>query len=429
MLRRALSATACVGEVTLLTPTRGAGTGNFLSAVPLAPPDVILGLSRDYQRDPDPRKVNLAVGLYRDAAGAPLVLECVKRASASLPMDNMDYAPITGIPSFVGAAARVCFGDALYDANKERLASAQSLSGTGALRMAADFMKRYGVDVIHVPSPTYANHAGVFHAAGLQTRCYPYYSVNRHELELEQMLSYFETLPENSVVLLHGCAHNPTGFDPLPEQWEVIAEVLGDRHLIPFVDLAYQGFVSGDLERDGYVPRMLLRRGHPAFFTAQSFAKNMGLYGQRTGALHVACGSPAERTNILSQLSTIARVAYSNPPIYGAQIVDTVVRQPELRELWLSELAAMARRMAFIREQLYNALVERGVTRPIRQIKDGNGMMTLAGLSPAEVQELQETYHVYMVNSGRIALSGLTSENLDYVADSLAEVMKRERRP
>nr|AGT02569.1 aspartate transaminase [Herpetomonas muscarum] len=398
----------------------------FLARIPRAPPDAILGLSREFAMDTNPNKVNLGMGQYRDSEGKPYVLDCVKQASARLPMSNMDYAPIIGLPGYLESTQRICFGDELVAAAKDRVATVQTLSGTGALRVAAAFLKRFGMDVVHVPTPTYANHPGIFRDAGIAMESYPYYCDTKHELLLDQMLSELEKLPRNSLVLLHACAHNPTGFDPTPEQWQVIVDVMADRGHIPFVDMAYHGFATGDLEHDGCLPRMLMRRNFPVLFVAQSFAKNFGLYGQRTGALHVGCGSAAEKEVVISQLSAIARAMYSSPPIYGAQIVDTIVRDPELYALWQKELHTMATRMSTARQGLYDALISRGVTRPLKQIRDGVGMMAQSGLTKDEVLELKEKHHVYLINSGRIAFSGLTDVNLEYTANAIGSVMTKK---
>lgn len=424
MFRRASSAVS-TGGVAFAATSTAARTG-FFSEVPLAPPDMILGISREFSRDPHPKKVNLAVGVYRDEESRPYVLECVKRASAMLPMTNMDYAPINGVASYVESAQRICFGDELLAANTDRLASVQTLSGTGALRIAGDFLKLFGTTEVHLPTPTYLNHLGIFHDVGLGIKSYPYYSAEKHELQLEQMLCYIEKLPAGSVVLLQAAAHNPTGFDPTPDQWNVIVDTIATHKLVPFVDMAYQGFATGDLERDGFLPRLLLRSDVPVFLLAQSFAKNFGLYGQRTGALHICCGGPTEKGHILSQTAKLIRASYSNPPLYGAQLVDTIVRDPELHKLWLSELTTMSNRMASVRQKLYESLKARGVTRPIAHLKDGCGMMALSGLSQAEVLEIRAKHHVYMISNGRIAFSGLTDKNLDNVADAMSDIMNKK---
>lgn len=392
--------------------------------VKMAPPDAILGLAREFADDPHPNKVNLAVGVYRDDNGEPVVLEAVRRAAQGA---DMDYAPITGLPGYVDSTRRLCFGDDILADHAERIASAQTLSGTGALSLGAALLQKLSAHPdmpVYAPTPTYGNHAGIFHHSGLELQSYPYYDYATNTLQIELMLDFLSGLPAGAVVLLHACAHNPTGVDPTMEDWEKIIAVCAESRLIPFVDMAYQGFATGDMAADAYVPRALANSSIKTFLVAQSFAKNFGLYGQRVGALHVACNDAAEAERLKSQMAVMIRATYSNPPIWGAHAVHSILTSPELTTLWREELQAMSQRMYTVRAELVAELKRCGSTKPWDHLATGVGMMGMTGLNPDQVQELKETYHIYLTGNGRIAFSGLTSKNLPYVANAFHEVTK-----
>ncbi|EPY35857.1 aspartate aminotransferase, mitochondrial [Angomonas deanei] len=399
---------------------------SLFSNVPVAPPDSIMGLSALQKKDPSPLKVNLAIGVYRDGEGKPFILESVKKAAAVVLRDTqMDYAPILGLQSYIDSTQRLCFGPALEAGRPDALASVQTLSGTGALRLAGDFLHRFsGLKVIHVPSPTYPNHAGIFGQAGIALQPYPYYNATTHKIDVDGMLQYLQGLEKNAVVLLHACAHNPTGCDLTEEVSKAVVSVCEKKQLVVLVDMAYQGFASGDIDRDALLPRLLAASSVPAFLIAQSFAKNFGLYGQRTGALHLQCATPKEKEAVLSQLSALIRPSYSNPPIFGARVVDTILRDQTLQEEWKKELKMMSDRLSSIRLSLVKELEALGCTRDFSHLAEGIGMMSLSGLSEANVIELRDKHHIYMTLNGRIAFSGLTSGNVKYVAEKIHEVCK-----
>nr|AGT02760.1 mitochondrial aspartate transaminase [Angomonas desouzai] len=399
---------------------------SFFSHVEKAPPDSILGLSTLYAADTHPHKVNLAVGVYRDGAGKPFVLESVKKAGAIVLQDKqMDYAPINGLRPYIESTQKLCFGAEPTEPPLTAMASLQTLSGTGALSLGAQLLhQQCGVRTVHVPQPTYPNHSGIFGLAGVELKSYPYYNGKTHQIDTAKMLDYFNQLEKHSVVLLHACAHNPTGCDLTESVLREVVAVAEKKQLVVFVDMAYQGFASGDIHKDGLLPRLLLGSKVPSFLIAQSFAKNFGLYGHRAGALHIQCASPEEKETILSRTATLVRPSYSNPPLFGARVVDTILRDADLRSLWQRELKVMSDRLSGIRRRLGEALREAGCTRDFSHLETGTGMMSLTGLTEKEVLALREQHHIYMTLNGRLAFSGLTEENVRYVAEKIYQVTK-----
>lgn len=395
---------------------------SFFQSVKLGPADPILGLGLAFNADKDPNKVNLGVGVYRGDDGKPFVLESVKKAGGLYP--HMEYAPISGAPGFVSKAQALAFGDNSTGIKDKRIASTQSLSGTGGLRVVSDFLARFlPSKKIYVPNPTWGNHLNIFKDSGLDVQRYSYYDASKNALNIEGLLKDLNAAPKDSIVLLHACAHNPTGIDPTKEQWAEIINLVSTRKLFPFVDMAYQGFASGDLDRDAYALRALTETV-PNLALAQSFAKNFGLYGQRVGAAHFLCKDADEAERVLSQVKILIRPMYSNPPIHGAHIVDTILSSPELTKLWRGELKAMADRMNNIRGTLVQELASLGSTRNWSHITNQIGMMAFTGLSKAQVDRLKAEFHVYMTDDGRAAISGLNSGNVKYVAKAFHEVTK-----
>ena len=401
----------------------GRRLSSAFAGVQMGPPDPILGLSVAFNEDKDPRKVNLGVGVYRGDDNKPYVLECVRKAQPIVAADNMEYAPITGVANFVTKAQKLAFGD-ISALSENRIASSQALSGTGALRVAGDFLNRFlGNKNILVPSPTWGNHNNVFRDAGLKVGNYRYYAKATNSLDFTGLLEDLSKTPEGTIVLLHACAHNPTGIDPTKEQWREIASVVKKQKLFPFVDMAYQGFASGDLENDAFATRLFAQEC-PAMALAQSFAKNLGLYGQRVGGVHFVTSSPEEKERVLSQLKILIRPMYSNPPLYGARIADVVLGNPELTQLWHKELKGMADRMNGIRKTLVTELKTAGSVRDWSHITSQIGMMAFTGMSKEQVTRLKAEYHIYMTDDGRAAISGLNSGNVNYVAKAFHEVSK-----
>ncbi|GET88879.1 aspartate aminotransferase, putative [Leishmania tarentolae] len=431
MVRRLCSSAVVARSAGLaLASCRRAGSTSYFSAVPRAPPDAIMGIAADFAKDMCPNKVNLCIGVYRDKQNKPFVLESVRKAMSHIVERDtqMDYAPIAGLQPFVNSVQRLCFGKPMLDVQGDRIASVQSLSGTGALHLGVQLLQcasgGSGTMTLHIPSPSYPNHLNILQHLNVEASYYPYYNLNTHRLSIDAMLNYLRQLPAGSVVLLHACAHNPTGCDPTPEEWQQIVDVICRSDLIPFVDMAYQGFATGDIERDAYVLHALNQQEVPTYLVAQSLAKSFGLYGQRTGALHIRCTTQKEKLNVLSQLQSFIRATYSNPPIFGARVADEILRTPQLRELWKSELKQMSNRLQDVRHRLVAQLRACGSTRDWEYLEKGVGMMSLTGLTEEQVIALQQQYSVYLTRNGRIAFSGLSSENVAYVAHAIHDVSR-----
>ncbi|KPI88927.1 putative aspartate aminotransferase [Leptomonas seymouri] len=411
--------------------TRCHASTEYFAAVPRAPPDAIMGIAADFARDPSTNKVNLCVGVYRDEHNKPFVLESVRKAMKTIVENDtqMDYASIGGLPSFVSSSQALCFGKSVQDVQGDRIASVQSLSGTGALHLGLELLQRYagstGPLTVHIPFPSYPNHYNILQHLNIDIKTYPYYNMLTHRLDVDAMLNYFRQLPPHSVVMMHACAHNPTGCDPTPEEWETTVDVLRRGDLVPFIDMAYQGFASGDVERDAYVLRTLNSHDIPTYLVAQSLAKSFGLYGHRAGALHIRCTTQKEKANVMSQLQSTVRATYSNPPIFGARIADEILRTPHLRDLWKKELLGMAKRLESMRHSLVEHLRACGSTRDWEFLEKGLGMMSLTGLTEEQVIQLQSQHRIYLTRNGRIAFSGLNVDNVAYVAQAIHEVTSR----
>ncbi|GBG73434.1 hypothetical protein CBR_g16150 [Chara braunii] len=390
--------------------------------VEMAPEDPILGVTLAYNKDTSAVKLNLGVGAYRTEEGKPFVLESVRKAEAILAADrsrNKEYLPITGLAAFNKLSRELILENDCPALVENRVATIQCLSGTGSLRVGADFLAaHYPNAAIYLPDPTWGNHKGIFPASGLCMKKYRYYNSQSRGLDIEGMIKDLKSAPSGSVVLLHGCAHNPTGVDPLPEQWEVIRQVIRDKGHLPFFDCAYQGFASGDLSQDAAAVRSFAGDGGELLI-AQSFAKNMGLYGERVGALSVVCRSEVIAKKLESQVKIIIRKMYSSPPIHGASIVTTVLGDKELREEWMSELRGMANRIIQMRKQLYDALILRETPGDWSHILNQIGMFTYSGLNKEQVAVMTRDYHVYMTSNGRISMAGLSPSTVPHLADAI----------
>jgi len=399
------------------------------SDVPMGPPDGILGLVEAFGKDDFPKKVNLSVGAYRNDEGKPWVLPSVKKAeervlAASM---NKEYAPIVGVGDFVERARAFALGKDSAALADGRVASVQSLSGTGACRLIGDFYNKFlgSGAPFYLPKPSWGNHGNIFRASGLDVRGYRYLDDAGVGFDMQGMIADLQAAPDGSAVLLHACAHNPTGVDPTPAQWEEICAALkpraGKLHL--FFDSAYQGFASGDAEADAFAIRHFASEGVP-FALAQSFAKNFGLYGERVGVLSMVCGDSEEASRVLSQLKILVRAMYSNPPIHGARVVAEVLGDPALEAEWRSECKMMADRIINMRKALQEGLVAAGSTRDWGHVTSQIGMFCYTGLSPEHVKQLKEEYHIYITADGRISMAGITSANVEYVAGAMHAVSK-----
>lgn len=391
------------------------------------PPDAILGITEAFKKDSFDQKINLGVGAYRDDQGKPYVLPSVKKAEKIIVEKNLDkeYAGITGIPAFTSAAAELAYGSNSAPILENRVAITQTISGTGALRVGGAFLDRFypGSKKILLPTPSWANHAAVFRDSGLTPEQYTYYDKESISLNFEGMLNDIESAPNGTIVVLHACAHNPTGVDPTPEQWRKISEVMMKKGHFPFFDMAYQGFASGDTAKDAYAVRYFVEQGHQVAL-CQSFAKNMGLYGERVGAFSLVCESAEEKARVDSQLKILIRPIYSNPPIHGARIAAEILNNPELKQQWLEEVKGMADRMISMRHLLKKNLEELGSKHDWSHVTSQIGMFCFTGLKPEQVDRLAQEFSVYGTRDGRISISGITSANVKRLAEAIHEVSK-----
>ncbi|XP_020284658.1 probable aspartate aminotransferase, cytoplasmic [Pseudomyrmex gracilis] len=398
------------------------------TGIKLGPPIEVFAVVKAFTDDPHPKKANLSVGAYRTSEGKPWVLPVVKKVEKSLADDdlqNHEYLPVLGLDAFSEAATSMLLGPDSPVIAQGRAFGVQTLSGTGALRVAAEFLSRIlHYDTFYYSIPSWENHNLVFTNGGFKNACqYTYWDENTRGINLDGMLNDLRNAPENAVIILHACAHNPTGCDPTPEQWAKIADVIQEKRLFPLFDSAYQGFASGDLDKDAYAVRMFAERGIE-FVATQSFAKNFGLYNERIGNLVFVMSDIKELVQAKSQLTLIVRGMYSNPPNHGARIVATVLRNPELFEEWKGHIRTMSSRIRDMRQGLRERLLKLGTPGTWDHITQQIGMFSYTGLTERQVQHLREHYHIYMLRSGRINMCGLNESNLDYVADAFNETIK-----
>jgi len=390
--------------------------------------DAIKQLTIAFQQDPSTNKVLLGEGVYKDNNGKPVVLKSVREAEKRLFEKHMDheYAAVTGIQSFIDAAQKLVFGEDQAALKEGTIAGVQSLSGTGGLRLGANFLYKFlpkGTKVL-MPDPTWANHVAIFKNAGFEDiGSYKYFDKKINGLDIEGLLTDLKNAPEKSVVLLHACAHNPTGVDPTAAQWKRISEVCAQKNHVVFFDVAYQAFASGDAAQDAQAVRSFIQDGHKPL-VVQSFAKNFGLYGERTGVLSAVCATKKEATAVNSQLAILIRSMYSNPPIYGARLVSTVLNDAELKKVWEKDVKEMADRIKSCRAGLVKALKDVGSTKDWSHITKQIGMFAFSGLTPEQVDRLQKEHHIYMTKDGRMSISGLNEHNIPVVAKAIHDVTK-----
>lgn len=392
--------------------------------ITMAPPDPILGVSEAFRADTNDLKLNLGVGAYRTEELQPYVLDVIKKAENLMLQngENKEYLPIEGLAAFNKVTAELLFGADNEVIQQQRVGTVQGLSGTGSLRLAAALIERYfpGSKVL-ISSPSWGNHKNIFNDARVPWSEYRYYDPKTVGLDFEGMLEDIKAAPEGSFILLHGCAHNPTGIDPTPEQWEKIADLIQEKNHIPFFDVAYQGFASGSLDADASSVRMFAARGME-LLVAQSYSKNLGLYGERVGAINVVCSSAEAATRVKSQLKRLARPMYSNPPIHGARIVANVVGNPELFDEWKQEMEMMAGRIKSVRRKLYDSLCAMDKSgKDWSYILKQIGMFSFTGLNKAQSENMTNKWHVYMTKDGRISLAGLSAAKCEYLADAIID--------
>lgn len=420
MLSTLRVATAARRAATQATALRSASTW---AKVQQGPPDAILGITEAFKADPSDKKINLGVGAYRDDKGKPYVLPSVREAEQKIVSSRMnkEYAGITGVPEFTKSAALLAYGK--DSSALDRLAITQSVSGTGALRIGGAFLERFfpGAKTIYVPNSTWANHGAIFNDCGLKVEKYRYYNKDTIGLDYEGLIADIEAAPQGSVFLLHACAHNPTGVDPSTQQWEAIEAAISKKGHTAFFDMAYQGFASGDINRDAFAVRHFVAKGHQILL-AQSFAKNMGLYGERAGAFSVVAADAAEAKRVDSQIKILVRPLYSNPPIHGARIAAEILNNPALYEQWLGEVKGMADRIIEMRALLKDNLEKLGSKRDWSHITSQIGMFAYTGLKPEEMERLSKEHSVYATRDGRISVAGITSENVGRLAEAIHKV-------
>lgn len=421
-------ASRCRGITRQLVP-RAAVAARSMSSwwrnVEPAPKDPILGVTEAFLADPHPDKVNVGVGAYRDDNGKPVVLECVREAERRIAgSHNMEYLPMGGSTKMIEESLKLAYGEDSEFIKDKRIAAVQALSGTGACRLFAEFQRRFQSDTqIYIPVPTWANHHNIWRDAHVPQRTFHYYHAESRGLDFAALMDDVKNAPNGSFFLLHACAHNPTGVDPTEEQWREISYQFKVKNHFAFFDMAYQGFASGDPERDARSIRIFLEDGH-LIGCAQSFAKNMGLYGQRAGCLSILCEDELQAVAVKSQLQQIARPMYSNPPVHGALIVSTVLGDADLKNLWLKEVKDMADRIIGMRVSLREKLEQLGSSLSWEHITNQIGMFCYSGLTPEQVDRLTNEFHIYMTRNGRISMAGITTGNVGYLANAIHEVTK-----
>lgn len=394
---------------------------------PAYPGDPILSLNEDFQRDPRTEKINLSIGIYFDDAGRLPVLRAVQEAeramNGALGEGPRPYLPMSGSQAYREAVQELVFGRTCGALQEQRVATVQTLGGSGALKVGSDFLKRlFPHSQVWISDPSWENHRVVFEGSGFEVQTYPYYDAVSGGLRFENMLETLRALPPRSIVLLHACCHNPTGVDLTEDQWRQIIPVLHAREAIAFVDMAYQGFGAG-LEEDAFAVRALTEAG-VACLVANSFSKNFSLYGERCGGLSVVCASADEAQRVLGQLTATIRSNYSNPPTHGARAISTVLRDAALRVLWESELTEMRERILAMRRAIFEQLKGTSGSNDLNRYVHQRGMFTYTGLSPSQVDRLRFDHGVYLLRSGRLCVAGLNKHNVCAVAAAIASVVQ-----
>jgi aromatic-amino-acid transaminase len=391
-----------------------------LAAVPMAPADPILGVTEAFVADPNPRKVNLGVGVYTDDEGRIPLLESVRHAESerlkSTP--HRGYLPIDGLAAYDRAVQRLVFSQ-----ESKNIVTVQALGGTGGLKIGADFLKLVNPSAeVWISEPSWENHRQLFEAAGFTVKAYAYYDPKSHGLDFAGMEKSLNAAPSGSIVVLHACCHNPTGVDLDRAQWEKVLQIVRNRGLIPFLDLAYQGFAEG-VEEDAYPARLFAGAMTPVFLSS-SFSKSVSLYGERAGALSIVTASPDEAKRVLSNVKRVVRSNYSNPPTHGSQVVATILDTPQLRALWDREVGGMRERIKSMRKAIVDGVQKRVPGADWSFILRQRGMFSYTGLTKEQVARLRKEYAIYTIDTGRVCVAALTTKNVDYVADAIAQVIR-----
>jgi aromatic-amino-acid transaminase len=394
------------------------------SQIALAPADPILGLTEAFQADTRPTKVNLGVGVYQDGTGKVPVLSVVREAEKRWydREDSKSYLPIDGVVAYRKEVQGLLFGKGSPLVESGRVATAQALGGTGALKLGADFLRRFLPDAdVYISSPSWENHRALFESSGFTVREYPYYAAASHGIDFTGMKSALAALPPKSVVLLHAACHNPTGVDLSAAQWDEVVDMCRERSVVPFVDFAYQGFGDG-IEEDAVAVRAFVKANIP-FLVASSFSKSFSLYRERVGAISFVTADADETKRVTSQLKRTIRTNYSSPSSHGAQVVALALGEPDLRPKWEAELGAMRDRIRRMRTLFVERLAAKGISRDFSFIERQRGMFSYSGLELERVRKLRSEFGLYIVDSGRICVAALNEKNVDYVADAIAKVL------
>ena len=397
---------------------------SLLTGVQMAPRDPILGLTEAYNADKNPKKVNLGVGVYTGDDGKVPLLECVSRAEQLMMATPAarNYLPIDGLAVYDKAVQNLVFGADSPAVKEGRIITVQTLGGTGGLRVGGDFLRRTAPDAtLWISDPSWENHRAVFENAGFKVNTYPYYDAKTRGVDFDGMLAALKAMPAGDIVLLHACCHNPTGVDLTEAQWAAVAETMDARGLVPFLDIAYQGFGEG-IDSDGAAVRLFAKTGMP-LFVANSFSKSFSLYGERVGTLNVVARSSEEAARVLSQIKRVVRANYSNPPTHGGKIVATVLTTPELRTLWEKELGQMRERIKDMRKLLVEKIHARVPGADFSFVTRQRGMFSYSGLTKEQVIRMREEFAVYAIESGRICVAALNTKNVDYSADAIAKAI------
>lgn len=397
---------------------------SLFAAVEMAPRDPILGVTEAFNADKNPAKVNLGVGVYSDDQGKVPLLECVKKAEAIMQekLAPRTYLPIDGLAAYDKAVQELVFGADSAVILEKRAITAQAIGGTGALKLGADLLKRITPNAqVWISDPSWENHRALFESAGFQVNNYTYYDATTRGVDFQGMLASLNSMPSGSIVVLHACCHNPTGADLSADQWTQVIQIVRARQLVPFLDMAYQGFGDG-VDADGQVVRRFADTAG-ALFVSNSFSKSFSLYGERVGALSIAAANADEASRILSQLKRVIRTNYSNPPVHGGQVVATVLSTPELRKLWDEELAAMRVRIRNTRNDFVAKLKAKAPTHNFDFVAQQRGMFSYSGLSKTQVETLRHEHSIYAVDTGRICVAAINSNNIDRIVDAIASVL------
>jgi aromatic-amino-acid transaminase len=397
---------------------------SMFSAVEMAPRDPILGLNEQFNADTNPNKVNLGVGVYFDDNGKLPLLQCVQAAEKAM-MDKptaRGYLPIDGIAAYDAAVKSLVFGADSEPVKSGRVATIQGIGGTGGLKIGADFLKKLNPKAkVLISDPSWENHRALFTNAGFEVGSYRYYDAAKRGVDFAGMLADIQAAPAGTIILLHACCHNPTGYDITAAQWDQVIAAVKAKNLVAFLDMAYQGFGNG-IQEDGAVIGKFVAAGL-VFFVSTSFSKSFSLYGERVGALSVLCENKEEADRVLSQLKIVIRTNYSNPPTHGGAVVAAVLNNPELRALWEKELGEMRVRIKAMRQKLVDGLKAAGVKQDMSFITQQIGMFSYSGLSKDQMVRLRSEFGVYGTDTGRMCVAALNSKNIDYVCQAIAKVM------